>query len=45
MAHLQSLQREDLLRGFLDKQQRVARERGPVPPPNSEYVGRSAAER
>jgi RND family efflux transporter MFP subunit len=42
IERLQSLQREDLLSDFLDKQQRVARERGAEPPPNEEYVGRAA---
>lgn len=35
---LQGLQREDLLQGFLDEQQRQARLRGAAPPPNEEYL-------
>ncbi len=38
---LQGLQREDLLRGFLEKQQRLARERGATPPTNEEFLGKS----
>ncbi|HMB54623.1 MAG TPA: efflux RND transporter periplasmic adaptor subunit [Thermoanaerobaculia bacterium] len=41
VEELQGLQREDLLRGFLDKQQRIARERGAVPPSNEEFLGRA----
>ena len=39
---LQALQREDLLRGFLEKQREIARSRGAVPPSNEEFM-RSAA--
>jgi RND family efflux transporter MFP subunit len=39
VEELQGLQREDLLRGFLDKQQRIARERGAEPPSNEEFLG------
>jgi RND family efflux transporter MFP subunit len=35
---LQGLQREDLLQGFLDEQQRQARLRGAAPPSNEEYL-------
>lgn len=35
---LQELQREDLLTGFLEKQQRLARERGAEPPSNEEFL-------
>lgn len=35
---LQDLQREDLLASFLDKQQRLARERGTEPPSNAEFL-------
>jgi hypothetical protein len=35
---LQGLQREDLLQGFLDEQQRQARLRGAEPPANEEYL-------
>lgn len=38
---LQSLQRESLLEGFLDKQQRMARELGARPPSNEEYMRRA----
>jgi RND family efflux transporter MFP subunit len=36
---LQSLQREDLLRQYLEEQQRWARERGALPPSNDEFMG------
>jgi len=39
VAELQSLQREDLLRRFLDEQQRYAATSGAEPPPSSEYLG------
>ncbi|HXV77536.1 MAG TPA: efflux RND transporter periplasmic adaptor subunit [Candidatus Polarisedimenticolaceae bacterium] len=39
VLELQRLQREDLLRGFLDKQQRWAREHGAAPPTNEEFLG------
>lgn len=42
---LQSLQREDLLRGFLEKQRRIAAERGARPAPSREYVAPEAARR
>ncbi|HEX6203791.1 MAG TPA: HlyD family efflux transporter periplasmic adaptor subunit, partial [Thermoanaerobaculia bacterium] len=38
VMELQSLQREDLLQGFLDEQQRQARLRGAEPPTNEEYL-------
>jgi len=38
VLELQGLQREDVLRGFLDKQQRLARSRGAVPPTNEEFL-------
>ena len=38
VMELQSLQREDLLQGFLDEQQRQARLRGAEPPANEEYL-------
>jgi len=38
---LQGLQREDLLRGFLEEQQRVARERGAEPPTVAEFVAQA----
>ena len=38
---LQSRQREDLLRAFLDKQQRAARTRGVRPPTSAEYLSGS----
>jgi RND family efflux transporter MFP subunit len=40
---LQGLQREDLLRGFLERQQDWARERGAEPPTNEEFLGGGAA--
>jgi RND family efflux transporter MFP subunit len=40
---LQSLQREDLMRSFLAKQRRLARERGAVPPTNQEFLGAGSA--
>jgi RND family efflux transporter MFP subunit len=43
VMELQSLQREDLLASFLDKQRRVARERGAMPPSNQDYVGGATA--
>lgn len=45
VAELQSLQREDLLERFLQKQRRVASERGATPAPSSEYVQGGAAAR
>ena len=42
VARLQRLQREDLLERFLEKQRRVAAQRGASPPPNDEYVGAAA---
>lgn len=36
---LQALQREDLLRGFLERQRRSARERGAEIPSSAEYLG------
>jgi hypothetical protein len=39
---LQSRQREDLLRAFLEKQQRAARTRGVEPPTSAEYLTRPA---
>jgi hypothetical protein len=45
VVSLQSLQREDLLRGFLEKQRRIAEERGADPAPSREYVGPGAAPR
>ena len=38
VERLQGLQREDLLQGFLAKQQRIARERGVEPPSNEEFL-------
>lgn len=38
VLELQGLQREDVLRGFLDKQQRLARTRGAEPPTNREFL-------
>lgn len=38
VMELQGLQREDLLQGFLDEQQRQARLRGAEPPSNEEYL-------
>ncbi|MEM9291172.1 MAG: efflux RND transporter periplasmic adaptor subunit [Acidobacteriota bacterium] len=38
VASLQSLQREDLLRRFLDKQRRYSAERGVRPPSNQDYL-------
>ena len=38
---LQSLQKEDLLRGFLERQQRLARVYGAEPPANEEILGTS----
>lgn len=35
---LQGLQREDLLAGFIAKQQRLAREQGAAPPSNADYL-------
>jgi RND family efflux transporter MFP subunit len=43
VQHLQALQREDLLQGFLAKQQRIARERGAEPPSNEEFLRASPA--
>lgn len=40
---LQSLQKEDLLRGFLEKQQRLARIYGAEPPANEEILGAGRA--
>jgi RND family efflux transporter MFP subunit len=40
---LQSLQREDLMRSFLAKQRRLARERGATPPSNRDFLGGSGA--
>jgi len=39
VERLQSLQREDLLEGFLAKQREIARTRGATPPTHEEYVG------
>ncbi|HUP65088.1 MAG TPA: efflux RND transporter periplasmic adaptor subunit [Thermoanaerobaculia bacterium] len=41
-VQLQSLQREDLLHNFLEKQQAIARKQGAEPPPSSEYLGGGA---
>ena len=38
VMELQGLQREDLLADFLDRQQRLARERGAKPPSNEEFL-------
>lgn len=38
VLELQGLQKEDLLRGFLDKQQRLARTRGAEPPTSREFM-------
>lgn len=38
VLELQGLQREDVLRGFLDEQQRLARSRGAEPPTNREFL-------
>lgn len=40
VLQLQGLQREDLLRSFLDKQQRWARTRGAEPPSRDEFLGK-----
>jgi HlyD family secretion protein len=40
---LQDLQREDLLASFLDRQQRMARERGATPPTNAEFLDAAPA--
>jgi RND family efflux transporter MFP subunit len=40
---LQGLQQEDLLRGFLDRQQQLAKTLGPGLPPEGEYFGEPAA--
>jgi RND family efflux transporter MFP subunit len=40
---LQSRQREDLVQGFLEKQQRMARAQGAEPPSNEEFLGKPAA--
>lgn len=50
VAELQDLQREDLMRGFLAEQRRIARTRGAEPPSTEEFLGsgegdRSTAER
>jgi RND family efflux transporter MFP subunit len=42
VMELQGLQREDLLRGFLEKQQRLARRLGPKPPSTAEFGGTAA---
>jgi len=39
---LQALQREHLLRGFLDKQQRLARARGAEPPSVADFAAAGA---
>lgn len=39
ILELQNLQREDLLRGFLERQRRSARERGAEIPSSAEYLG------
>jgi RND family efflux transporter MFP subunit len=41
VLRLQRLQKEDLLRGFLEEQQRVARERGAAPPTVAEFVAQA----
>ena len=38
VLRLQGLQREDLLEAYMDKQQRLARERGTEPPPSEEFL-------
>jgi hypothetical protein len=38
VAELQGLQREDLLTSFLERQQRIARQRGAEPPSNEEFL-------
>jgi RND family efflux transporter MFP subunit len=43
VLRLQGLQKEDLLRGFLEEQQRIARERGASPPSVEEFVAAAAA--
>jgi RND family efflux transporter MFP subunit len=43
VLELQGLQREDLLRGFLDRQQHWARTRGAAPPSNEEFLGHGGA--
>jgi RND family efflux transporter MFP subunit len=43
VQELQSLQREDLLEGFLAKQRRLAQVLGAEPPSNKEFLGRGAA--
>ena len=42
VLELQALQREDLLRAFLEKQQRLARAHGAAPPSNEEFLGGGA---
>ncbi len=42
VAELQALQREDLLSSFLERQQRIARQRGAEPPSNEEFLSGSA---
>jgi RND family efflux transporter MFP subunit len=43
VLRLQGLQKEDLLRGFLEEQQRIARERGATPPSVEEFVATAGA--
>jgi hypothetical protein len=43
VVRLQALQREDLLHGFLERQQEVARARGAEPPSVAELAGKPAA--
>ena len=45
VLRLQGLQREDLLEAYMDKQRRVARERGAEPPPSEELLGSAGAGR
>jgi RND family efflux transporter MFP subunit len=43
VLRLQGLQREDLLHGFLERQQQIARARGAEPPSVAEFAGRPKA--
>ena len=43
VLRLQGLQREDLLEAYMDKQQRLARERGAEPPPSEEFLKSAGA--
>jgi HlyD family secretion protein len=45
VLRLQGLQKEDLLRGFLEEQQKLARERGATPPTVAEFVAEAGGGR